>query len=70
MEKNNYLKLPSGTLILHKFKTGEKYQKYVKVLNPKLTKLIKLWLKITLLPKITEVPLLVVLKIHLVKHLV
>ena len=46
-KQNNYLKLPSGTLILHKFKTGEKYQKYVKVLDPRLTKIIKLWLKIT-----------------------
>ena len=44
---NNYLKLPSGTLILHKFKTGNKYKKYVKVLDSKLTKLIKMWLKIT-----------------------
>ena len=44
-EKNNWLKLPSGTLILHKFKTGKTYKKLESVFDPKLTKLIQLWLK-------------------------
>lgn len=46
-KKNNYLKMKSGTLVLHKFKTASKYEKIVSKLQKPLMDLIRLWVKRT-----------------------